>query len=74
VKFQVLTAASLNMSLWHTAPCSSQKYTDVSEGPISLMMEAVRTSETQIFYDTIRYHILDDDNLHKIRSFDSMNS
>jgi hypothetical protein len=57
VRFQVLTAASMKITLfWNVAPCSLEKFTDVSDvfnstqirTIIALLMEAATTSETSV--------------------------
>jgi hypothetical protein len=64
VRYQVLTAASIKMTaIWDIAVCSRQQ-TDVldmrSASIITAMMEAVRTSETSVYFnETTQHYILE---------------
>jgi hypothetical protein len=66
MRFQVLKAASIQMESSGMLRCVVwYKFTDVSEMiTISLMTEAVSTSETSVnFYETTRRNITEDNHL-----------
>jgi hypothetical protein len=64
MRFQVLTAASMKMTVfWDFAPCSLVEIDRRFRG--ALMMEAASTSETSVnFYETTRRNIPEDRHLH----------
>jgi hypothetical protein len=65
VGFEVLTAVSMKIAVfWVVAPCSLVEVYQRFRGPIALMMEAARTSETLVnFYQTTRCYNPEDSNL-----------
>jgi hypothetical protein len=71
VRFQVLTAASMKMTIfWDIAPCSLVEVTDVSKvlaAIIALMMEKTSTSETSVnFYQSTRRNNPEESHLHTL--------
>jgi hypothetical protein len=70
MRFQVLTAASIKLTVfWDVAPCSPVETDRRFRGAYclwaALMMEAVSTSETSVnFYETTRSNIPEDSHLH----------
>jgi hypothetical protein len=49
VRFPVLTVASMKTALWDIAPCS---LVEVHGRFIALMMEAITTSKTSVYFNT----------------------
>jgi hypothetical protein len=68
VRLQVLTAASMKMRAFcDIAPCS---LVGVHTAPITLMMEAVRTSKTSVYSnETTRRNVPESSHLHSICLF-----
>jgi hypothetical protein len=76
MRYQVLTAASMKMIVfWDIAPCSPVVADHISEVRTAsifraMMMEAVRKSETSVYYnETIRRNIPEDYHLYTVTWF-----
>jgi hypothetical protein len=62
VRFQVLTAASMNLRVFSdVAPCSHVEYDQGDESFIALVMEAVHNSETSINFNVTTQRYIPED-------------